>query len=43
MDFDDWLRVQVAVDDDHEEAVVAVLKRFGAEPDSIYRVAITPY
>ncbi|MET4058689.1 Amt family ammonium transporter [Arthrobacter sp. UYP6] len=43
MDFEDRLRVQVAVDADHEEAVVAVLKRFGAEPASIYRVAITPY
>ena len=43
IDFEDWLRVQAAVDADHEEAVVAVLKRFGAEPDSIYRLAVTPY
>ena len=43
IDFDERLRVQAAVDDEHEEAVVAVLKRFGAEPDSIYRLAITPY
>ena len=43
LDFEDRLRAQVAVDDEHEEAVVAVLKRFGAEPDSIYRLEITPY
>ena len=43
IDFDDRMRVQVAVDEEHEEAVVAVLKRFGAEPASIYRLAITPY
>ncbi|KAD4060269.1 ammonium transporter [Arthrobacter yangruifuii] len=43
IDFDDRIRVQAAVDEDHEEAVVAVLKRFGAEPESIYRLAITPY
>ncbi|MCC3276017.1 MULTISPECIES: ammonium transporter [unclassified Arthrobacter] len=43
IDFADRMRVQAAVDEEHEEAVVAVLKRFGAEPDSIYRLAITPY
>ena len=43
LDFEDRLRVQVGVNADHEEAVVAVLKRFGAEPGSIYRLAITQY
>lgn len=43
MDFEDRLRAQVAVDSEHEEAVVAVLKRFGAGPSSIYRLTITPY
>nr|WP_273544402.1 ammonium transporter [Arthrobacter jiangjiafuii] len=43
LDFEDRLRVQAGVDSDHEEAVVAVLKRFGAEPGSIYRLAVTQY
>ncbi|MCC9173403.1 ammonium transporter [Arthrobacter sp. zg-Y179] len=43
IDFEDRLRVQAAVDEEHEEAVVAVLKRFGAEPDSIYRLSVIPY
>ncbi|MDK1359813.1 ammonium transporter [Arthrobacter sp. zg-Y1219] len=43
LDFDDRLRVYAAVDSDHEEAVVSVLKRFGADPSSIYRVAIEPH
>ena len=43
MDFEDRLRALVAVDREHEEAVVAVLKRFGAEQASIYRLDITPY
>ncbi|MCQ1994671.1 ammonium transporter [Arthrobacter sp. zg-Y1171] len=42
IDFDERFRVQAAVDPEHEEAVVAVLKRFGAEPESIYRMAIAP-
>ncbi|MDM7990079.1 ammonium transporter [Arthrobacter sp. zg-Y877] len=43
IDFHDRLRVKAAVDEEHEEAVVAVLKRFGAEPESIYRLAILPH
>ena len=43
IDFADRLRIQVTVDDEHEEAVVAVLKRFGADPDSMYRIAVTRY
>ena len=43
LDFDDRLRVQAGVDDEHEEAVVAVLKRFGAEPHTIHRLDVTPY
>ncbi|WP_312183051.1 ammonium transporter [Arthrobacter sp.] len=42
LDFEDRLRVYAAVDDEHEEAVVAVLRRFGAEPDSIHRLEISP-
>ena len=43
LDFDDRLRVQVGVDQDHEESVVAVLKRFGAETNTIHRLDVTPY
>jgi Amt family ammonium transporter len=42
MDFDDQLRVLAAVDAEHEEAVTAVLKRFGAQPESIYRLPVSP-
>lgn len=42
LDFDDQLRVLAAVDGEHEEAVTAVLKRFGAQPESIYRLPVTP-
>ena len=42
LDFDDRLRVLTAVAGDQEDAVVAVLKRFGADPASIYRIAATP-
>ncbi|MER2136405.1 MAG: ammonium transporter [Arthrobacter sp.] len=42
LDFEDRMRVYAAVDDEHEEAVAAVLRRFGAEPDSIHRLEISP-
>ncbi|MFZ3453231.1 ammonium transporter [Arthrobacter sp. 7Tela_A1] len=42
LDFEDRLRVSAAVDDEHEEAVVAVLRRFGAEPGSIHRLELSP-
>ena len=41
LDFENRVRVQVKVDTEHEEAVVSVLKRYGADPSSVYRVAIT--
>lgn len=42
LDFEDRLRVQTAVDGDHEDAVVAVFKRFGADPALISRLEILP-
>ncbi|MER2135947.1 MAG: ammonium transporter [Arthrobacter sp.] len=42
LDFEDRMRVYTAVDDEHEEAVAAVLRRFGAEPGSIHRLEISP-
>ena len=42
MDFEDRIRVYVAVDDEHEEAVAAVLRRFGAEPESLHRLDLSP-
>ncbi|MFC7859894.1 ammonium transporter [Arthrobacter koreensis] len=42
LDFEDRMRVYAAVDDEHEEAVAAVLRRFGAEPESLHRLEISP-
>jgi nitrogen regulatory protein PII len=42
LDFEDRMRVYAAVDDEHEEAVAAVLRRFGAEPESFHRLEISP-
>lgn len=42
LDFEDRLRVSAAVDDEHEEAVAAVLRRFGAEPESLHRLDLSP-
>ncbi|GAA3294412.1 ammonium transporter [Arthrobacter citreus] len=42
LDFEDRLRVLTAVDSDHEEAVAAVLRNFGAEPETLYRLPATP-
>ncbi|WP_326831494.1 ammonium transporter [Arthrobacter sp. BL-252-APC-1A] len=42
LDFEERMRVYAAVDDEHEEAVAAVLRRFGAEPESVHRLEISP-